>query len=301
MARILIVNDSALEARILMDELSRSGFQVENARDGEMALAMIDSFQPDVIIADIVLPRLNGWDLARRLKENVDTSDVPIIFASSSENKSDRFESLKAGGSDYITKPIDYEELLLRIEVALRHKISIDSLKRREGILRAGSVRDTLTGLYNRRYFDQKLTEELARVDRFGSMLALMMIDIDHFKHINDTYGHLVGDKILINLAGRLNQRVRATDTICRFGGEEFALVAAETDLKGAFVLAEKIREIVSAEAYVISDELTINVTASFGITECRKHNETVQSLIDRADKALYQAKRNGRNRVEWQ
>ncbi|MZP30362.1 diguanylate cyclase [Heliobacterium undosum] len=300
MSRVMIVNDSILEGRILLDLLSRRGYQVGIARNGFDALTMARTFHPDVIISDIVLPRMSGLDMIRRLKEGTEGYDIPVIFASSSEAKNDRLECLKAGGSDYIQKPIDHEELILRVEVALRHKTSIDSLKRREGILRAGSLRDPLTGLYNRRYFDQKLAEELARVDRYGSILTLIMLDIDHFKRINDNHGHLVGDKILITMAGRLKLNVRATDTVCRFGGEEFAIIAAETDLKGAFTLAEKMRETVANEPFVVSDDLALTVTSSFGISECKRVNETAQTLIDRADKALYEAKKSGRNRVEW-
>ncbi|MBM7868176.1 diguanylate cyclase [Heliobacterium gestii] len=300
MSRVMIVNDSSLEGRILLDLLSRRGYQVGIARDGIDALTMVKTFQPDVIISDIVLPRMSGLDMVRRLKEAVEDYDIPVIFASSSDAKHDRLECLKAGGSDYIQKPIDHEELVLRVEVALRHKTSIDSLKRREGILRAGSLRDPLTGLYNRRYFDQKMAEELARVDRYGSILTLIMLDIDHFKRINDNYGHLVGDKVLITMAGRLKLNVRATDTVCRFGGEEFAIIAAETDLKGAFALAEKMRETVANEPFFVADGKTLSVTSSFGISQCSRINETSQTLIDRADKALYEAKKCGRNRVEW-
>lgn len=300
MPKVLVVNDSLLEGRMSQDILTRQGYQVETARDGNEGLDMVRTFQPDVIISDVVLPRLSGLDMARRLKEGSESNEIPLIFASASDSKQDRIESFKAGGSDYITKPIDHEELILRIEIALRHKKAIDHLKRREGILRAGSSRDFLTGLYNRQFIDQKLAEELARVDRYGSTFSLVMMDLDHFKKINDTYGHPVGDKILIAVSGRMKSKVRPTDTVGRFGGEEFCVVAPETDLKGAFSLAEKLRKMVVGEAFPVSEELSIFVTASFGIAECRKQNETVQSLIERADKALYHAKNKGRNRVEW-
>ncbi|QGG48487.1 diguanylate cyclase [Heliorestis convoluta] len=297
--KILIINDSSLEGRIMLDLLSYQGYHVNVARSGQEGLSMAKSFEPDVIICDIVLPGMNGLELARLLQEDVDTQKIQIIIASSNNNKQDKLEAFRCGAFDYLVKPLDFDELLLRLEIVLRYKQSIDKLKRRETILRAGSIRDFLTGLYNRQYLDQKMAEELARVKRYGHTFSVLLTDVDFFKQINDRHGHLVGDKILIHLAGRLQLKVRSTDTVCRFGGEEFCIIAPETDSHGAFELAEKLRKTIEKEPVIVSEDFKIPITASFGIAEYEGPEETTKSLLERADRALYNAKKKGRNRVE--
>ncbi|KAB2951169.1 diguanylate cyclase [Heliorestis acidaminivorans] len=297
--KILIINDSSLEGRIMLDLLSCQGYHVNVARNGHEGLSMARSFDPDLIICDLVLPGLSGLELVNQLKEDLSTKKIEIIFASGSNNKEDKIEAFKLGAFDYLLKPLDYDEMLMRLELALRYKRSIDKLKRRETIIRADSLRDFLTGLYNRQYLDQKMTEELARVKRYGNTFSILLLDIDFFKQINDTHGHLIGDKILIHVAGRLQLKVRSIDTVCRFGGEEFCVIAPETDITGASHLAEKLRKILGQEPVAISKELMIPVTASFGIAEYKGVDDTIQSLLERADRALYNAKKKGRNRVE--
>ena len=285
---VLVIDDDLDKLKLLEFALTRAGYQVRTAHDGEEGLAAISSFDPDLIVSDIMMPRLNGYDLARRIRENPQTRFIPIILQTAAGSRAeDQRLGSEVGALGFITDPTDLDLLLARARTLLDFKAYLDTCEEQAST-------DHLTGLANRRRFERQLEREVARTARHGRPFSLITIDIDHFKLINDTYGHEAGDEAIKSLARVLQQGTRGIDLAARIGGEEFGVILTETSLPGAVEVAERLRmTLKSVEILPVGQ-----IAASFGVAECPSQAETARELLARADAALYEAKRDGRDRV---
>ena len=301
---ILVADDIPVNRVLLQRHLEGSGYRVFLAETGKQAFEMAQELQPNLIILDVMMPEMDGLETCRRLKELPTTSDIPIIFLSSREETEIKVNGLTLGANDYINKPFKAEELMARVEVALRLKEERDRLRQtaNEALTAAEhaqqrALTDALTGLMNRYGLQRTLVKEIAETRRYKRLLACLMLDMDHFKKINDTYGHLVGDTAIQQIGTLLTETVRASDMVFRYGGEEFIILLPETNLGGAAIVGEKIRA--AAESRVFGNgEKVFPLTLSVGIA-ILNDVESGNDMIARADEALYRAKENGRNRVE--
>lgn len=301
---ILVADDEPVNRSLIQRRLERAGYNVVTARDGREAVDKTRETLPDLVLLDVMMPLMDGLEACRIIKEDEATRDIPVIFLSARDETDVKVNGLSLGANDYISKPFKAEELLARVDVAMRIKRERDHLyssaeeaKANAEIALEHAMTDALTGLLNRYGLQQVLPREHAEARRYRRPLSCLMIDLDDFKAINDTHGHPAGDVALKQVASILTEAVRGSDTACRYGGEEFLVLLPETNLDGAIALAEKIREATTARAF--GDEThTFNLTLSIGaatLTETESGND----MIARADIALYQAKATGRNRVE--
>jgi diguanylate cyclase (GGDEF)-like protein len=288
-AKILVIDDFQATVRLLAAELGREGHEVSAARDGCEALAMAAAHRPDVILLDIMLPGMDGIEVCRRLKADDELRMVPIIFVTANDREADMVEGLDAGADDYVVKPFSSHVLAARIRAALR-------IKRLEDLLVEQAHIDPLTGLWNRRALMERLEQEWAHVQRHGRRLALVMVDVDHFKDVNDAYGHFVGDRLLQEISRTIAGQCRKTDLPARYGGEEFAIVAPDEAASGAVHLAERCRRKIETIRLPLL-AATLTATASFGVADA-SDSPSLEALLGRADAALYAAKRAGRNTV---
>ena len=285
---VLVIDDDPDKLKLLEFALTRAGYQVRTAHDGEEGLAAIISFDPDLIVSDIMMPRMNGYELARRVRENPQTRFIPIILQTAAGSRAeDQRLGSEVGALGFITDPTDLDLLLARARTLLDFKSYLDTCEEQAST-------DHLTGLANRRRFERQLEREVARTARHGRPFSLITIDIDHFKQVNDTYGHEAGDEAIKTLARVLQQGTRGIDLAARIGGEEFAVILTETNLSGAVEVAERLRVTLKS----IEIQPVGQIAASFGVAECPSQAETARELVARADAALYEAKREGRDRV---
>ncbi|MBN2896803.1 MAG: diguanylate cyclase [Campylobacterales bacterium] len=294
-ARLLVVDDQPTNARMLANGLVGE-YTVLIATGGAKALEIARSeLPPDLILLDIMMPGIDGYTTCRELKNDPKTSRIPVIFVSALDEAHEEERGLNLGAVDYITKPFN----LPIVKARVRNHIS---LKRQADLLEAMSHVDPLTRIANRRHFDEKLSAEAMRSARHETNLALMMIDIDYFKHFNDHYGHGLGDECLTRVAQALKSTLmRPADLLARYGGEEFVAVLPETDDTGAMQIASRMLEAISAlqipHAY---SKAADHVTVSIDVVSSRVSSRTdAAQLLQRADEALYRAKATGRNRVE--
>ncbi|NLW85329.1 MAG: diguanylate cyclase [Planctomycetes bacterium] len=287
--RILIVDDSVDARTVAKARLSAEGHEIICAEGGQIGLDLAAKENPDLILLDVDMPGMSGFEVCRKLKSNDELHLIPVIFVSGSGDAGDKVIGLDLGAIDYVTKPFDAFELRARVRAALR-------TKRLQDILRDKALIDPLTELGNRRAFDERLRLEWSRAARYNLQLALIMADIDHFKDINDQYGHQIGDEVLRRISCRLSACLRECDAIYRYGGEEFGTLLPETSLSGAIELAQRLCAQISAEPLQIGNQ-TLKVSASFGAASNQDVNDP-ESLVGAADEQLYEAKGDGRNCV---
>ncbi|HEY0379646.1 MAG TPA: diguanylate cyclase [Pyrinomonadaceae bacterium] len=286
---VLVVDDDPDKRMLLTVALQMAGYEVRTANDGEEGLLAVESFQPDLIITDVMMPKMDGYELARRVRANPQTRFLPIIIQTAARNEAqDIRRGSEVGALGYITDPTDIDMLLARARTLLDFKHYLDTCEE-------AAFTDHLTSLANRRRFERQLEREVSRTTRYGRPFCLLLLDIDNFKLVNDTYGHEAGDEVIRRLALTLQAGTRGIDLAARIGGEEFAVILPETDFEGGVDVAERLR--VAIRETEISPAGTI--TASFGVAEFPLCAATGRELLAVADAALYQAKRGGRDRVE--
>ncbi len=304
--KILVVDDIPVNIQLLDKQLSASGFNVVNARNGEEALAKVEAEKPDLVLLDVMMPKLDGFETCKILKTNEKTEYIPIIMVTALNEIEDKIKGIEAGADDFITKPFNKHELLVRVKSLLRIKKlhdqlqeKVDQLEQAKERLRELAITDGLTGLYNHRYFKQFLAKEIIRANRHATKVSLAMIDIDHFKMYNDTHGHLAGDKVLQQIAKLMDKNLRSIDLAARYGGEEFVIVLPQTNIGAARIVAQKLQNIVENSQFE-KEETQPNgkITISVGIATYPENSKDMESLIHCADQRLYKAKALGRNMV---
>jgi diguanylate cyclase (GGDEF)-like protein len=292
--RILVAEDSLVVRTVVCDQLEEEGYEVVQAIDGESALAACATARPDAILLDIEMPGLDGHQVLARLKADGDLSDIPVVFLTGRTSTDDMVAGLRAGAHDYLKKPFEPAELIARIGGAVRIKRLQDELRVRNEQLDMLSRVDGLTGLFNRRHIDEQLRKELSTARRHEQPLAVLMLDIDHFKNVNDLEGHPAGDRVLQEFAARLLTVTRDGDVVGRWGGEEFIIIAPQTNVEQASTLGERVRAAVADRPVDLGDH-SLSITVSIG---CAVGLGTPAELVERADIALYRSKTEGRNRV---
>jgi len=286
MPTILIVDDSPSNIHVLA-QILKNDYNIRIATSGSSALELIHSdCNLDCILLDIVMPEMNGYKVCQILKKNADTKDIPIIFISGKDQIKDEEYGLNIGAVDYITKPFHSAIVKSRVKTQVSLKIKTDLLKQM-------ALRDQLTQLYNRYYLVDIAPQKIKQARRQNYSLSLLVIDIDHFKEVNDSHGHKSGDNVLCSVAHTLRSCCRTEDMVARYGGEEFVVILENCNGEQAQEKAELIRRGVEK-----SLPENIPVTISIGISELNEFNQDFVSLFKQADSALYQAKKNGRNQV---
>jgi len=300
--RILIVDDNAMIRSEIKAVLMKDGgfTHFMEASDGLTAFKIIMENPPDVVLCDLVMPGFDGLKFLGLKASRKELEQIPVIILTAEDDLDRKAEILERGASDYVTKPFHEKELLARVRIHTKLKILQDELLEKNAQLEALSVTDPLTGLANRRRLMTRLEEEVVRGRRHKTPLSVVMIDIDHFKQVNDTHGHAMGDEVLRNIGAMLKTGVRATDLAARFGGEELTLILPHTDLASAMQVAENLRQKFAALEHQL-DGVTLQKTASMGVAAREGEGEQpdAEHLLKRADEALYKAKQGGRNRVE--
>ena len=287
-SNILVVDDNPDKLQLLEAALRLAGYHVNTATDGEEALAAVASFQPDLIITDVMMPRMNGYELAERIRANPRTKFIPVIMQTAAgRNAGDLRRASEVGALGYITDPTDLDLLLARTRTLLEFKAYLD-------ICEEAAFTDHLTGLANRRRFERQLDREVNRTLRYNHPFSLLMLDLDHFKFVNDTFGHNTGDEAIRGIGRVLQEGTRGIDLAARIGGEEFAVILVETGQSEALEVAERLRLAIRN----MSIPRVGQITASLGVAECPLSGQTAAEMLNAADVALYEAKRSGRDRV---
>lgn len=280
-----------------IDRILRAGHALVHACSGEEALRLAGERTPDLILLDLQTPPLDGHAVCARLKAAPPTAGLPVILVSERDAREDELRGLELGAIDYLAKPLDPEILLARVRNHLALKRIQDRLESHNRRLESLAATDPLTGLVNRRGLLARLESEYARSLRTRHTFALALCDLDHFKRINDTYGHPAGDRVLISFAAVLRESIRGIDLAARWGGEEFAILFPESTAEEAMLPLERIRQAVS-ELQIRHGDDTIAVTVSIGVTDYGIGHDLIEQILERADAALYTAKSGGRNRI---
>jgi two-component system, cell cycle response regulator len=294
MQTVLAIDDSP-EIHTLLDvRLRPESLVVKHAFGAEEGIAAATACQPDLILLDVDMPGMGGLEVCSILKADPTTTMVPVIFLTGAEAVETKVRGFDLGAVDYVTKPFDAAELRARVRAALRTKRFQDMLSARARV-------DGLTGLWNRGYFNERLADEVGAYRRHGRDVSLVLLDVDHFKRVNDDYGHPFGDLVLQRIGETLAACSRGVDAACRYGGEELALVLPDTSPEQAALLAERVREAIAA-IELRPRGAKVQITASFGVASARDLSAhdgvTAEALVAKADRALYTAKNAGRNRV---
>ncbi len=288
--RILIADDSQTNRYFITSVLKKYGHEMFTAENGMDTLLKVGEINPDLVILDILMPEMDGYEVCNFISNNPDTKDIPVIILTSLSQTEDLVKAFAAGAMDFIKKPPSEPELIARVNSALRIKQYHDKLK---DLI----VKDGLTQLYTHTYFATSLERMMYSCKRYNSELGIVLLDIDDFKQVNDTYGHVAGDNVLRLLAEILQKSIRKSDIAARYGGEEFAILVPHTNLEDTKMTAERLRA--EVEKAVIKDKKTdITVTISLGLTMLKQEDEEITDIVIRTDDALYESKRNGKNRV---
>ncbi len=298
MKKIAIVDDVMPNALLLKGYAKRlDDVEAVTFTDPVEALSWCAENQPDLVMLDYLMPEMDGTEFLKRFREVEVLRDIPVVVITAAEEKEALYSALQAGANDFLRKPVDDLELIARATNMLQLRARQLELAEANERLLVLATTDSLTGLANRRHFLEKLHEEIARSQRYGRPCAVAMIDADHFKGVNDTHGHEVGDRVLQKLSNIMSGEVRDVDCVGRLGGEEFAILLPETNLQGGAAFCERLlSKIRNAEVETNGDVLRF--TVSIGLTEVAKGETKTDVILNRADEALYEAKENGRDRV---
>jgi diguanylate cyclase (GGDEF)-like protein len=289
---VLVIEDHPDQRDLLAIVLQREGYRVVTAANGLEALEKLESENIQIALSDIMMPKMDGFELIKRMRSNPDLKSIYLILITARIQEGDRIRGLDLGADDYITKPFSFSELLARVRVGSRVVQYQQHLEYQTQV-------DSLTGLFNRRAFEKKINEEFERAKRYHHPLSVLILDIDNFKTINDTYGHHGGDAALVKISETLRETTRQSDFPCRYGGEEFVLVLPETDQDSALQVAGKIHERIRSCTFGTSNrpfKLTVSIGLSSSATE---YYSDWREMLKDADQALYLAKNTGKDRVE--
>jgi diguanylate cyclase (GGDEF)-like protein len=285
---VLVVDDEPDKRQLLKIAMEMAGYSVHTANDGAEGLLAVESQQFDLIVTDVMMPRLDGYEMVKRIRANPNTRFIPVIIQTAAKSEAqDARRGSQVGAMGYITDPTDLDLLLARARTLLDFKNYLDSCEE-------AAFTDHLTGLANRRRFERQLEREVARTRRYGHPFCLLLLDVDHFKRVNDTYGHEGGDEALRRLGHVLQTGTRGVDTAARVGGEEFAVILTETDFAHGLEVAERLRQTVKETDIPEASRVTISI----GLAEFSESMREGRELYAAADAALYEAKRQGRDRV---
>lgn len=290
--KILVVDDNRLNVRLLTEILEDEGYIVYSADNGLVVLEITHKIIPDIILLDIMMPGMDGFEVCSLLKKDYELKDIPVIMVTAKTDGKDVKKALELGAFDYIKKPVDEGEVIARVQSALRFKEYGDRLKEL-------AIKDSLTGLYNHGLLMEFLEKELIKQERKEYDICFVMIDIDYFKRINDMYGHMAGDEVLKQLSDIFTSSVRTSDIVGRYGGEEFGIILPEVSLEDAYGLCERLRLNIENYRFQAGNEVVF-ITVSIGIC-FKSFKDAISSgqMVKKADDALYISKNNGRNRVE--
>lgn len=285
--KILLIDDDITLLKLLETTFTREGYSVYICDDSISAMDIISIAKPDVILLDIMMPKVDGYEILAKIKNSPELSDICVIFLSALDDIEAKVKGMGSGIDDYITKPFNLREVLSRVEMVLRraHKFKEKLLK------------DCLTGAYSRSYLNERFTDELNRYKRNQTLFSVAFVDMDFFKHINDTYGHLTGDYVLKQFVEFMNTNLRECDALFRYGGEEFVILLPDTTEQQASQAMERLRDIF-AQRQLSHNGNAFFMTFSCGIKEVGEQDTSVNHLLNLADAAMYAAKRAGRNRV---
>jgi len=285
---VLVVDDDVDKLNLLKVALSMEGYLVRTASNGRQALAAVDSYPPDLIITDIMMPEMDGYELARRIRENPQTKFIPLILQTAGRHDpGDVRLGAEVGALGFVTDPTYLYLLLARARTLLDFKAHLDTWQE-------AAFTDHLSGLPNRRRLEWQLEREVSRTERYGHPFSLLMLDIDNFKKVNDTFGHEAGDEVIRILSKTLREGIRGIDLAARIGGEEFAIILTETGLVRAMEVAERLRLAIKSVQIPVARSITV----SLGVAEVPGCAQTARGLLACADAALYTAKEQGRDRV---
>ena len=299
--RVLIAEDDSISRRVLETFLVKWGYEVLVARDGSEAWALLqDESAPTLAILDWMMPGMDGVEICQRVRKRASQPYVYLLLLTAKGGKQDIVEALEGGADDYLTKPFDAAELKARLRAATRILDLQQQLISARDSLRIQATHDPLTGLWNRSGIFEIMRREIERAQREKTSLGVLMTDIDHFKRINDTHGHLAGDAVLREVASRLLHAVRPYDSVGRYGGEEFLIIVPGCNVDSAIRQAERLRGSIGGEPIALGSGESTLVTLSLGIAATADLSTDSNLLLQVADAALYRAKRNGRNRIEW-
>ncbi len=289
---VMVIEDHPDQRELLEIVLQKEGYRVVPAANGVEALAKLEKEPAQVILSDVMMPKMDGFELMRKIRSNPLFKNVYIILITARIQERDRVQGLDLGADDYITKPFSFSELLARVRVGSR-------VVQYQQHLEHQALVDSLTGLFNRGAFERKMEEEFERTQRYHHQLSVLMLDVDNFKKVNDTYGHHWGDEVLKKIAELLKSKTRRSDYPARYGGEEFVLILPETDIESALNVEMKVRAEIKA-ATLGTKARSFSITVSVGVSStCNKEYSDWHQLLEDADQALYLAKSRGKDRAE--
>ena len=299
--RIFIIDDNEDQVERIRVAIEPGGHVLEHESDGDKALERARSEEVDLFIVNLSLEESDPLRLCSSIRSMEETRLTPILAVVRQGDTRKLVRALEIGVNDYLTRPVDRNELTARVTTQLRRKSYVDQLRSSFQASLEMAVTDQLTGLYNRRYLASHMSAMFDRAHWSGRPLSVMILDIDHFKQVNDNHGHDVGDRVIQQFAGRISNAVRGIDLACRYGGEEFLIAMPDTEMSFATVVAERLRQEIASDKFVSEEtgkELEITVSIGLASTENGPEEDSPQKLIKRADDALYVAKTGGRNRV---
>ncbi len=291
MAKVLVVDDVADNVALLTYELADHGYKVVSAFNGRQALELARSARPDVILLDVMMPGMDGYEVCRRLKEDPELRSIPVIIISAREQEDDVVRGLDVGAHDYVTKPFRMPVVLARVRSATRAKASHDLIVEMNARLAEHATIDGLTGLKNRGYFREELHNQCRIASRSGAPLSLILLDVDWFKQYNDSYGHPAGDDVLCVVGSLFRDAAISPVFAARYGGEEFALLLPDTPAVQAFRIAEELRIKIADQRWPLRA-----ITVSLGASTSNPGPINPQRLVEEADQAMYYSKQKGRN-----
>lgn len=307
--RVMVVDDVANNLKVVSSMLSQMGYTTTFAASGRQALERLADFQPDLILLDLMMPEMDGIEVCRAIKAMPRFEAVPIIFVTASHEVNHLEEAFEAGAVDYITKPFKRIELVARVKTHLKLKYVTDELRcKSEALLHKNqelqivmnqlktlATTDPLTGVHNRRFLQDKINQEWQRASRYSHPFGLLILDLDNFKIVNDSYGHKVGDAVLCSVVQSVKTVIRQIDTFARYGGEEFAVLLPETSIEQVLDVAERIRWAIE-QTPIAREPHTVYITTSIGASTYLPQDTSPDEVFKRADQGLYQAKQSGKN-----